>query len=183
LSEEDNYLKEGWNVYIDEPYNGYYRILRREPFDFVTGEESPAIFSTVASGNQSGFKNIDTLEPDNDPLHLFQVFWGVADVGDIKYYLKIPTGQNRFGVDKNKEIGFLNADKSPFYEPNPTFQFFLVHDHVPSVNCVNGSPAVITPKIWFRGMKYDIQKLGEANMQNPPGIVKKIVFGGIKNTP
>jgi hypothetical protein len=183
MNEEDIYLKEGWSVFIDDPYNAYYRIVRREPFDFVTGEESPAIFSTVASGSESGFKNISTLEPDNDPLHLFQVVWGVADVGDIQYYLKLPAGQNRFGVDVNKEIGFLNADKSPFYEPNPVFQFFLVHDWIPAVNCKNGSPVTITPKVWFRGMKYDILKLGDANMPNPPPIVKKIVFGGIKNTP
>lgn len=183
MSEEEIYLKEGWDIYIDDPYNAFYRIIRREPFDFVTGEESPAIFSTVASGSESGFKNIEKLEPDNDPLHLFQVLWGVADASDIKYYLKIPSGQNRLGVDDDKEIGFVNADKSPFYEPNSLFMFWLVHDHTPAVNCKNGSPVTITPKIWFRGMKYDILWLGDADMKNPPKIVKKIVFGGVKNTP
>lgn len=180
MNEEEIYLKEGYSIYIDEPYNGYYRIVRREPFDFVTGEENTAIFSTVASGAESGFRNIDTIEPDNDPLHLYQVVWGVADVGDIKYYLKIPTGQNRLGVDDDKEIGFINGDKSPHYEPNPNYAFFLVHDWVPSINCVNGSAVTITPKIWFRGMKYDIQKINE---QTAGPIVRKIVFGGIKNTP
>jgi len=114
-------------------------------FDFVTGEESPAIFSTVASGAESGFKNIDTIEPDNDPLHLYQVIWGVQDTGDIKYYYKLPTGQNRAGVDEDKK-SLLNADKSPFYAPNPLFQFWLIHDWYPAINCVNGSPVTITRK-------------------------------------
>ena len=180
MNEEEIYLKEGYTVFIDEPYNGYYRVIRREPFDFVTGEETPLIFSAVASGAESGFKNIDTIEPDNDPLHLYQVIWGVADTGDIKYYYKLPTGQNRAGVDEDKEIGFINADKSPFYDPNPLFQFWLIHDWYPAINCVNGSPCTITPKVWFRGMKYDIQRLQDSEK---PQIVKKVVFGGIKNTP
>jgi hypothetical protein len=178
--EEEIFLKEGYSIYIDEPYSGFYRIVRREPFDFVTGEESPAIFSTVASGSDSGYKNITTIEPDNDPLHLYQVLWGVRDIGQIKYYLKIPTGQNRFGVDESKEIGYINADKSPFFEPNPTFQFWIIHDWFPAIKCVNNSAVYIVPKVWFRGMKYDIQKLPDSP---PPAISRKVVFGGVKNTP
>jgi hypothetical protein len=179
MSENEGYLKEGWVVWIDDPYNAYYKIVRREPFDFETGEESPLLFSTVAPGAESGFKNIDTLEPDTDPLHLFQVRWGVSDVSPVKYYLKIPTGQNRFGVDENKEIGFLDATKSSWYAPNPTFEFFLIHDWIPSINMVNGSAVTRTPKIRFVGFKYDIEKIDSA----PNGVYRKIVFGGIKNTP
>jgi hypothetical protein len=177
---EDIWLKEGYTIFIDEPYNGYYRIVRREPFDYVTGEETPLIFSSVASGAESGYKNIDTLEPDNDPLHLYQVTWGVEDYAPVKYYMKIPTGQNRFGVDEDKEIGYIDAEKSPYYAPNELFGFWLIHDWYPSVNMVNGSAVTRTPKIWFKGMKYDIQKIAD-NAAGP--IVKKVVFGGIKNTP
>lgn len=177
---EDDFLKEGYVIWIDEPYNGFYKIVRREPFQYITGEESPTIFSTVASGSESGFLNIDTLEPDNDPLHLYQVFWGVEHTDRVRYYLKIPTGQNRFGVDEDKEIGFLNAEESPYYNPNSLFQFWLIHDWIPSINCVNNSPMTITPKIWFKGMKYDIEKISQAQAGT---VVKKVVFGGIKNTP
>jgi hypothetical protein len=184
--EDGGYLKEGWVVYIDDPYNGFYRIARREPFDFVTGEESPAIFTPVLPGGQSAYQNVVTLEPDNDPLHLFQVRWGVQESGNVKYYLKVPTGQNRFGVDVNKEIGYINADKSPWFDPDPLFQFWLVHDWIPAVNMRNGSPTTITPKIWFRGMKYDIEKItnaGTISQLRQSGVHKKIVFGGVKNTP
>ena len=181
------YLKEGHIVWIDLPLTSYYRIIRREPFDYETGEEDTAIFSTVASGSESGFKNVSALEPDNKPLHLYQALWGVKDMGDIKYYVKIPAGQNRFGVDTDKEIGFINADKSPFFDPNPLYQFYLINEWYPSINCKNNSPVTITPKVWFRGMKYDIEKITDAGTirQLDAGQMahRRIFFGGVKNTP
>lgn len=183
----DDFLKQGYIVWIDDPLMGFYRIVRREPFDYETGEEDTAIFSTVASGAESGFKNIETLEPDDKPLHLFQVLWGVKHTGNIKYYVKIPTGQNRFGVDDDKEIGFINAERSPHYDPNPLFQFYLISDWYPSINCVNNSPVTIQPKVWFRGMKYDIEKITDtAELQAiEAGKIphRRIYFGGVKGTP
>lgn len=186
MVEDSIFLKEGHYVWIDEPYNAFYAIIRREPFDYETGEESTAVFSTVSSGNESGFKNVSDLEPDNKPLHLYQVLWGVKDTEDIKYYMKIPTGQNRFGIDTDKEIGFLNADKSPFYDPNPLYQFYLIDEWYPSINCKNNSPVTITPKVWFKGMKYDIEKVTDTatlNALKSGAPHRKIIFGGIKNTP
>lgn len=183
----DDYLKEGHFAWIDDPLKGYYKIVRREPFDYETGKEDTAIFSAVASGSESGFKNIEVLEPDDKPPHLFQVQWGVRETGDVEYYLKIPSGQNRFGVDDDKEIGFINADKSPFYDPNPLYQFYLIANWYPAINCKNNSPVTITPKIWFRGMKYDIEKITESALIRAieTGAVphRRIFFGGVKNTP
>jgi len=181
------FLKEGHIVWIDEPLKKFYRIVRCEPFDYVTGEEDTAVFTTVASGSESGFKNISALEPDDKPLHLFQVLFGVQHTGDIKYFVKLPAGQNRFGIDTDKEIGFVNAEKSPYYDPNAQFQFYLISEWYPSVNCVNGSPVTITPKIWFTGMKYDIEPITDAatiaaiNAGKIPH--RQIFFGGIKLTP
>jgi hypothetical protein len=187
MSELDLYMKQGHIAWIDEPLKGFYDIVRREPFDFTTGEESTAIFTTVASGSSSGFQPIDELEPDNKPLHLYQVLWGVADCGEIKYYIKIPTGQNRFGIDEDKEIGFINAEKSPYFAPNPLYQFYLINEWYPSVNCVNNSPVTITPKVWFRGMKYDISPVVNATIRSALEAGKhahrRIYFGGVKNTP
>ena len=183
----EQYLKEGHIVWVDDPLNSYYKIIRREPLDYETGEEDTAVFSTVASGSESGFKNITALEPDSKPLHLFQVDWGVQDVGNIKYYVKIPTGQNRFGIDTDKEIGFINADKSPFYDPNPLYGFYLISEWYPSINCKNNSPVTITPKVWFRGMKYDIEKITDSTtirlLDSGQMAHRRIFFGGVKNTP
>jgi hypothetical protein len=180
------YLKEGHFVWIDEPFNSYYKIIRREPFDFVTGEEDSTIFAAVSSGSDSGYKNIELLEPDSDPLHLYQVRWGVEHTGDIKYYMKIPTGVNRFGVDEDKEVGFINADKSPHYDPNPDFEFYLISEWYPSINCSNDSSFTITPKVYFRGMKYDIQPVTDRTViqkiETGQQAHRRIILGGIKPT-
>lgn len=187
MTDQDIFLKPGHIVWIDDPLFKYYRIVRAEPFDYVTGEEDTAIFATVASGGSSDFKSIDALEPDNKPLHLMQCLWGVEHTGNIKYYIKIPTGQNRFGVDTDKEIGFINAEKSPYYDPDPLFQFYLISEWYPAINCVNNSPVTITPKVWFKGMKYDIEEI-----RDDPTVTaleagrvphRRIYFGGLKNTP
>lgn len=177
--EDDTYLKEGHVVWIDDPYNGFYKIVRREPFQYTTGDEDTAIYTAIASGAESGFKNIEELEPDNKPLHLFQVLWGVQHCGDIKYYLKNPAGQNRYGTDEDKEIGYINADLSPYIEMDALYQFYLINEWYPAINCVNNSPVTITPKIWFKGMKYDIEKI-DYSASAPH---RKIIFGGVKNTP
>lgn len=180
------FLKEGHVVWIDEPLKSFYRIVRREPFEYETGAEDTAVFSTVASGGTSGFKNIEQLEPDDKPLHLFQVLWGVQDGPPIKYYVKIPSGQNRFGTDEDKEIGFINCEKSPHTNPNPLFQFWLITQWYPTIDCHNNSPVTITPKVWFCGMKYDLEKIeGAAELQaiKAANRFKRIHFGGVKNTP
>ena len=181
---EDVFLKEGHIVWLNE-LNGWFRVTAREAFDYETGEEDTAVFSTVASGSETGFKNFEALEPDNKPQHLFQVLWGVRDDEDIKYYIKIPVGQNRMGIDEDKEIGFVNATKSPAYDPNPLYQFYLINGWYPSINCVNNSPVTITPKVYFSGMKYDIEPVtDQATLDaiNRGAPRRLVVFGGIKTT-
>jgi hypothetical protein len=189
--EEDIWLKEGYIVYMDDPLNDFFRIVRREPFDYETGTElnTPNLtFSALSPGAVSGFITIADLEPDNRPEHLFQVLWGVRETGpDIKYYAKIPAGQNRFGVDQDKEVGFIDAGKSPWYDPNPLYQFWLVNDWVPAIECRNQSAVTFIPKVWFKGMKYDIEKVINqqlrAALSSGAQTYRKIVFGGVKNTP
>lgn len=182
----EDFLKVGHFIWAERPLNGFFQVVRAEGFDYETGEEDTAVFSTVSSGNESGFKNITLLEPDNEPLHLYEVLWGVKDVEDIKYYIKIPTGINRLGVDEDKEVGFINATKSPHYAPNPIYKFYLVDEWYPSVNCKNNSPVTITPKVWFRGMKYDLEKVEDTQTLNALRTGKipyrRIIFGGIKPT-
>lgn len=189
--EEDIFLKENYIVYIDDPMNGYYRIIRREPFRYVTGTElntTNLTFSAVAPGANSGFITIADLEPDNRPEHLFQVLWGVEETGpDIKYYIKIPAGQNRWGVDQDKEVGYITAVESPYFDPNPLYQFWLIHDYMPSIQCNNQSAVTIIPKVYFRGMKYDIDQVTDTNilaqLNSGQRTYRKIVFGGVGNTP
>jgi len=169
--DEEIWLKKGFYVYV-EPPGKYYKITGREPFYYETGTEETAIFSAVSPGSESGYKNIDILEPDDVPPHLYQVLWGVKDVR-VKYYMKLPTGTNRLGLDEDKDIGFITAEISPYWDPNPDYQFWLLHTWYPSINAVNESRVSIVPKIWFRGMKYDIEEVTD------PEILEKLKTGKI----
>lgn len=175
------FLKEGFYVYVNV-LNNYYKIVSREPFHYVTGDEATPIFSSVAVGSESGWKNIDILEPDDRPKHLFQIRFGVKY--GFKYYFKIPTGTARFGVDEDKNIGYIDNDISPYDEPNEDFEFWLVRDYYPSVNALNNALVPLTPKIYFRGMKYDIEEVTDIDILNKlrQGIIpcRYVTVGGIK---
>lgn len=185
MTDPELFLKIGHYCWVDKPLEKYLKIVATEPFDYETGEENTPVFSQVASGAESGFKNIELLEPDNRPFHMYQVLWGVWDLEDIKYYIKIPTGVNVFGVDEDREIGFINASKSFANDPDALYQFYLITKWYPSVNCVNNSPVTITPKVRFCGMKYetedvsDPQTLSQLKAGAPQ---RKIRFGFLKNT-
>ena len=177
-------LKRGFFVTIDVAgfAGSYYEITAVEGFTYVTGEETTAYFSTVASGSESGFKNIEVLEPSDSPPRLFYLVFGVKDLA--KYYVKIPSGSDRFGTDEDKDIGYIDAQISPYFEPNEDFAFWLVQDYYPSINCKNVTPVTITPKIWFYGYKYDIQKVTSAETiaKLKSGIIPhtEVTLGGVK---
>jgi len=186
--DEDIWLKIGWYIellYPGAPENNFWKITGIEPFEYETGTEETAVFTAVSPGSESGYKNITLLEPDDVPPHLFQVLWGVKDT-KVKYYMKLPTGTNRLGVDEDKDIGFITADRSPYYDPNPQYMFWLLHAWYPSINAVNESPVTITPKIWFRGMKYDIEKVTDAEtieaLKTGKIPCRRISLGGVRTS-
>ncbi len=183
-------IKEGFYVRVLTPAleKRFFRVGKAEPFTYETGTSDTAEFSSVSSGSESGFKNIDVLEPDELPMHLFWVMPGVKSGG--KYYVKIPTGTDRLGTDEDKDVGFLRNEKSPYYAPDPMFGFWLVSDYYPAINFVNDAPFSATPKVWFSGMKWDLEEVkDDAVLQRlrnfltgvTPSIpFTEITIGGIK---
>lgn len=185
LIDESQFLKIGFFIHIGKPLNTFYQITAREPFDYETGEETTAYFSAVSAGGESGFKNIELLEPDKTPLHLLQAYMGVTDTL-MKVYVKIDTGTNRWGVDDDKDVGFVDGKRSPPFDMNPQFVLWLINDFFPAINVKNVSPVSLTPKIFFTGMKYDITEvkdptlLGELNTGKRP--CRRIVIGGLQTS-
>lgn len=171
----------GHYIYVDV-HNQFYRIVNVEPFEYRTGEESTAHFSAVEVDGESGHTNITTLEPDDVPRRLFQVRMGV--MYGFKYYIKIPTGTARFGIDEDKNIGFLDNFMSPFDAPNEDFEFFLVNSFYPSINAKNKTSISMTPRIHFVGFKYDIEEVKDgavlSKLENGQMTFKKINIGGVK---
>ena len=185
-------LKEGFYIKIDETF---YKAVAREPFQYDTGTETTAHFSAVASGSTSGWTNITTLEPDDNPRRLYQIRMGVAysdAVTGMKYQFKIPTGNDRFGLDVDKAIGFIDGNLSPFDAPTELFEFWLLHDYYPSINVTNNLSISLTPKLRFIGMKYDIPKVQELIEQGKETVdiltklkdgripYKTVILGGVR---
>ncbi|MDP2672034.1 MAG: hypothetical protein Q8O68_00805 [Candidatus Daviesbacteria bacterium] len=145
-------------------YNQFFKIGEVEPFQFDTGQESTAIFSSVAVGGSSGFKSISEMEPDQTPVrHLFQALIGVKY--DFKYYVKLPSGTNRFGSDVTKSIGFIDSELSPLHHPNKNFQMWFVNNFFPAVEAQNQSAEPLTPLLRFVGFKYELKPVDENTLQ------------------
>ncbi len=165
-------LRVGDNVFIPSPMNKYFQVQATEPFNYATGEGSETEFSSVSTGSTSGFKNIKILEPDKTPRRLFQVWPGIKD--GCVYFVKIPTGTNRWGIDEDKDVGYLDNLKSPYYAKNRHYEIWLISDFYPSINASNATGASITPKVYFEGMKYDIKEL-----LGKPAVFRALTLGGV----
>lgn len=183
-------IREGYYVKVLTPAleGKFFRVGKEEGLTYETGTSDTAEFAAVASGSESGFKNIDVLEPDDAPRHLFWIEWGVKD--GCQYSMKVPTGTDRLGVDEDKDVGFITNEKSPYYDPERLYGFWLVSDYYPAVNANNVTPVSLTPKIWFKGKKWDLEEVKEIDILTKlqsyekgvtPGIpFTKITVGGIK---
>lgn len=169
----------------------FFRVGKTEPFTYETGtSDVPEFKKAVPSGSESGFKGINVLKPAGKPRHLFWVEWGVRD--GCKYYIKIPTGTDRFGTDRDKDVGFVTNEKSPYYAPDPRYGFWLASPCPVAINAVNPTPFAILPKVWFTGQKWDLEEVKEADIitklkNYERGVTPSIPFfevtvGGVKYT-
>lgn len=143
-------LREGYYIQIQ---GNFFQIIAKEPFSYITSSVT-AEFSAVATGSESGYQNIEKLEPAEG--RLYQCFFGVAD--GLAYHFKLPSGSDRWGVDEDKDIGYIDSIISPYFAPNPDFEVFLVENIYPSVNAKNTTGVTVTPKIYVSGFKYDLRK-------------------------
>lgn len=160
----------------------FLQILSVEPFEYTMTFDD-----AVASGSESGFQTVEKLEPNDKPFHLFWVTWGVRD--GCEYQIKIPTGTDRLGVDEDKGIARITNRHSPYFSPDPALGFWLIPDHFPSINAINHTLASLTPKIYFKGFKYDIElvrddellkRLRNFEKRDSPYVPsKKITLGGV----
>lgn len=190
---EDFELKEGRYVKIGGSHasavfkDKFFYVKAVEPKQYKTGMTSTAEFTAVTTGSTSGYRNIDVLEPDDRPMHLFYFRWGVKD--GCSYQLKIPTGSDRLGVDKDMDSARITNVESPWCNPSKLFGFYLVTDMYPAFNANNDTPETVTPAVFFIGEAYDIEQVNDAKiiqkLQNyDQGIAPyiphvKITLGGV----
>lgn len=165
-------LLEGHFVKIGDEF---FVVQSREAFNYITGNTTTAEFTTsVATGSESGFVNIDVLDPvKTGSAQLYQIWMGVKD--GIRYFVKIPSGTNRFGVNEDQDVGFIDNEKSPYFAMNKLYEFWLVEHAFPSVNADNDTGKTIYPKVFFEGMKYELSR----HKGSVPPIYKIITIGGL----
>lgn len=174
-------LLPGYYVYINT-LKRFYKVGLVEPFQYDTGEESTAIFSSIAANTTGSFVNVSQLEPDDKPdQHLFQVMSGVR-YAKMQYAFKVPQGTDRFGTDVTKTIGFIDGNLSPFHNPNKDFQFWCAKNFFPQVRGKNTAGVPLTPKIRFTGFKYEIFEVKDEGMlrdlRSSAKQYKTVVIGG-----
>lgn len=170
------YLKPRMYIKINDEF---YRITTHEPLIYDTAEDT--VYSAVADGGESTFKDIEKIEPRETPRELYQVRFGVEDGCD--YYVKYPSGTERFGVNLKKDVGKISALDSHRLAMNEDYEMWLVHTDYPSINAKNNTGASVTPKVWFKGMKYNYEEvkdekvLADLNAEKIP--YKTIIRGGV----
>jgi len=164
-------LRIGDNVFIPRLDNKYFQVAAVEPFTYGTGESATAEFSSTTTGSNTGFVNVSVLEPDDRPRRLFQVWLGVRD--GCTYFVKLPVGTDRWGVDEDKDVGFIDNDKAPYFAKNKLYEFWLVHDTYPAIKASNATGTTLTPKVYFEGLKYTLQELGQR-----PAVFRTVLVGG-----
>jgi hypothetical protein len=167
--------------------NKFYIVLSCEPKQYQTGNTQTAEFVAVASGAQSGYRNVSVLEPSDEPMHLAYYRWGVRD--GCAYQIKIPNGAIRLGADKDMDSGRVNNLRSSAFFPSELFGFYLINDMYPAFNAINGTPESITPQVFFVGEMYEMDEVDDpqiiAKLQNfDRGVAPyipcvKITLGGV----
>ena len=153
----DELPKLGFTIgFVGDPQwkDKFFKIENIEGFEYQTGNTSgTAEFSTVASGGLSGFKQIEVLDPDKNKA----VYTSMGFKDGCLYEFKVKAGTIRFGPDGDKNAARLSAQKSPWWDPDPTFGFWMVENYFPAVQARNVTPFTITPSVYFKGFKYDLK--------------------------
>lgn len=157
----------------------FYRVKNKEGSEYKTNNTTgTAEFSSVATTLNSGFKNIDRLEPDTDQMAWYS--WYVKDGG--RYQMKLKAGTIRFGPEEEPNVGYIDNERSGPQEPNPRFSFWLIKDWYPSINHENRTLYTVTPEIFFEGWKFDLELVDDirALQIRASGKFSIVVLGGVK---
>ncbi len=148
-------------IYSKEP-NVLYEVSGREKFNWHTGQAPTAEFGAVANNANSGWVDLDRLDPRQTPPELVQLRLGFED--GFAYFIKYPSGTSIHGVNKDKDIGFLDAERSPKLLPNEDYEYWAMNGCYPSVNAQNLTGYADTPMVFVEGYRYTFKPAGGAKL-------------------
>jgi len=157
----DGWLKIGWFIFIPdyERGSGYAIVTHKEPLVYETTAFEFA--AAVAAGANSGFIDIERLEPRGSPPELYDLLLGFDD--GLNYFLKYPAGVDRYNPNKRSEVASLNAAMTHRYAMNDQYRLWLLNSDTISIRANNNTAYARTPRVYFEGMKYNIEPLEKAD--------------------
>lgn len=103
---------------------------------------------------------VDVLEPREQRV-INHAFVGVSP-SDALLYLQYPLNTDQWAVTGNRlvdgnGIGAMRAVQSPFLDPDPLTELFVVSDSQPAFNVFNASGFTQTPRLYLYIMQYAVE--------------------------
>lgn len=148
-------LRNGELLLLSTDLEGYWVVNLKEKFNTDSPERTQAFAAVLAAAN-SGWIDLDDLDPRDNPKELLQIRMGFED--GLNYYIKYPSGTNIHGINRDKDVAYLDAMKSPRLLPNDDYEYWALHDWYPSVNAVNPTAYADTPKVFAEGWRYTLRR-------------------------
>lgn len=148
-------LRNGELLRLSTDLEGIWAVYLKEKFN-TDSPERTQLFAAVAAAANSGWIDLDDLDPRDNPKELLQIRMGFED--GLHYYVKYPSGTNIHGVNRSKDVAYLDSMKSPRLMPNDDYEYWALHDWYPSVNAVNPTAYADTPKVFAEGWRYTLRK-------------------------
>lgn len=133
-----------------------HEVVSREKFNWHTGQAPTAEFAAVLNNANSGWVDLERLDPRQNPAELMQIRLGFED--GLAYFIKYPSGTNIHGVNRDKDIGYLDSERSPKLLPNDDYEYWATYGIYPSVNAQNTTGYTDTPMVFAEGWRYVIKE-------------------------
>jgi len=154
----------------------YYDTLKEKLMCLTEGPEpvyATYLFASVNGAAESAWIRMDNnatdLETDKEYL-FFQWFMGILKSGLV--YVQYPVGEEIYTTDKlvpntalGEEKAYIDNKLSPFLNPHPTTEFFIVKGVTIGFKYFNNEAFALAQKLRFLGAKFRQEevKAGEAH--------------------
>jgi len=148
------YLRNGDLIRISDDPSQVFAVMLKEKFNTDAANRTQA-YAAVAAAANSGWIDLDNLDPRDKPKELLQIRLGFED--GLDYYVKYPSGTNMHGINRDKDIGMLNAQLSPRLLPNDDYEYWAINGWYPSINAKNETAYADTPRVYAEGMRYSLR--------------------------
>ena len=129
-------------------------VTKREKFNYESDTAAvPTLFLAAVNPTfNSGWRPMEDLEPRTVPEEVVQLVLGFED--GLDYYIKFPAGTNIHGVNRAREVAYINSERSHHLHPNDDYEYWAIQKWYPSILAMNNTAYADTPKVFVQGYRY-----------------------------